>query len=179
MWGRTYGNLILGWMNIPLPPISMFTRIFFLGFGPWPHGKNPPDPLPPSPPNTPPLSPLPPSPPPPARLSLFGSLAAELHRCGWPSRARRCQAGKVYRKGGEVEVRGRLSAVFFFLDKKMTLLASSVLFFSQKMTLLASSSFVFSQKMTLLASSSFVFSQKMTRLASSSFFSSFSFFLRE
>ncbi|CAJ1423008.1 unnamed protein product, partial [Effrenium voratum] len=28
----------------------------------------------------------------PKRLSLFGSLAAELHRCGWPSRARRCQA---------------------------------------------------------------------------------------
>ena len=31
-WGTTYGS-ILGWMNIHLPPILMFTRVF-LGFDP-------------------------------------------------------------------------------------------------------------------------------------------------
>ena len=34
----TYGNPILGWMNIHLPPILMFTR-GFLGFDPQPHAQ--------------------------------------------------------------------------------------------------------------------------------------------
>ena len=35
LWGITYGDPILGWMSIHLPPILMFTR----GFDPWPNDK--------------------------------------------------------------------------------------------------------------------------------------------